>query len=45
MFCRVKPLTYMVIGGVQAMSNVLRLLAKRRKASVASAADEGGPLS
>jgi hypothetical protein len=32
MFCRVKPLTYMLIGGVQAMSNVLRLLARRRRA-------------
>jgi hypothetical protein len=44
MFCRVKPLTYMVIGGVQAMSNVLRLLAKRRKGSVAAAADDSTPL-
>jgi len=44
MFCRVKPLAYMVIGGVQAMSNVLRLLAKRRKSTVESAADDGAPL-
>ena len=33
MFCRVKPLTYMLLGGVQAMSNVLRLLARRRRAA------------
>ena len=45
MFCRVKPLNYMVIGGVQAMSNVLRLLAKRRKGSAATAADDGAALS
>jgi hypothetical protein len=45
MFCRVKPLTYMVIGGVQAMANVLHLLTKRRKGSVGSTADDGGPLS
>ncbi len=31
MFCRVKPITYMLIGGVQAMSNVLRLLSRRRR--------------
>jgi hypothetical protein len=33
MFCRVKPITYMLIGGVQAMSNVQRLLSRRRRAA------------
>lgn len=33
MFCRVKPINYMLIGGVRAMSNVLRLLAQRRRAA------------
>ena len=33
MFCRVKPITYMLIGGVQAMTNVLRLLTRRRRAA------------
>jgi hypothetical protein len=32
MFCRVKPINYMLLGGVRAMSNVLRLLARRRRA-------------
>lgn len=32
MFCSVTPLHYMLIGGLQAMTNVLRLLAKRRRA-------------
>lgn len=33
MFCRVKPINYMLIGGVRAMSNVLQLLARRRRAT------------
>ena len=33
MFCRVKPIHYMLIGGVRAMSNVLGLLARRRRAA------------
>ncbi len=32
MFCRGKPITYMLIGGVQATANVLRLLTRRRRA-------------
>lgn len=45
MFCRVKPITYMLIGGVRAMANVLRLLTRRRRAAhdVPAAAEE--PLS
>lgn len=42
MFCRVKPIHYMLIGGVRAMSNVLRLLARRRRAAADAAA--GDPL-
>jgi hypothetical protein len=40
MFCRVKPLNYMLIGGIQAMGNVLRLLARRRHAGNESVAGE-----
>lgn len=40
MFCRVRPITYMVIGGLPAMSNVLRLLAKHRRAASRMPAQE-----
>ena len=45
MFCRVKPITYMLIGGVRAMSNVLRLLTRRRRAAEEAPAANEGPLS
>ncbi len=40
MFCSVKPITYMLIGGVQAMTNVQRLLVRRRRATYESAAEK-----
>ncbi len=45
MFCRGKPLTYMVIGGVQATANVLRLLTRRRRAQHDALTVEEEPLS
>jgi hypothetical protein len=33
MFCNVTPIMYMLIGGVQAMANVQRLLIKQRRAA------------
>jgi hypothetical protein len=45
MFCSVKPITYMVIGGVQAMTNVLRLLTQRRRATYEKTADESASVS
>jgi hypothetical protein len=45
MFCRVRPLNFMLIGGAQAMSNVLRLLARRRRAAEDSPAEENEPVS
>ena len=45
MFCRVKPITYMLIGGVQAMANVLRLLTRRRRAAHDVPQVEAEPLS
>jgi hypothetical protein len=44
MFCRVKPINYMLIGGVRAMSNVLRLLARRRRAEHDTTAQTQEPL-
>jgi hypothetical protein len=40
MFCGVQPLRYLLIGGVQAMSNVLRLLARRRRAAQEAHAED-----
>ena len=45
MFCRVKPLNFMLIGGAQAMANVLRLLAQRRRVAGERAAGEAEALS
>jgi hypothetical protein len=44
MFCRVKPINYMLLGGVRAMSNVLRLLARRRRAEHDAMAQTQEPL-
>jgi hypothetical protein len=40
MFCRVRPIDYMVIGGVQATSSVLRMLAQRRRATCGTGCEE-----
>ena len=40
MFCRVKPINYMLIGGVQAMASVLRLLTRRRRAAQQTQAED-----
>ncbi len=45
MFCRVQPLHFMLIGGAPAMANVLRLLARRRRAGYESGAQESGSVS
>lgn len=45
MFSRVKPITYMLIGGVQATANVLRLLTRRRRAGDDTRPAEEEPLS
>lgn len=45
MFCRVKPITYMLIGGVQATTSVLRLLTRRRRAEQDAPAVEEESLS
>jgi hypothetical protein len=44
MFCRVKPITYMLIGGVRAMSNVLRVLTRQRRAAQDTMAQTEEPL-
>ena len=43
MFCQVTPLNFMLLGGTQAMKNIVRLLSRRREAAARLAAESTDP--